>query len=127
MRTAPPEQVPVVSGPPAVPSALVTAVPSAASPESTYGRTFLKLSEPAGYFPSENVVSNETSYLHVLDAMRRLGVKGGAPGVGAQGATMADVLARMPNARGRVLPNVSRAILANGGGKSDIAPASQRS
>jgi orotidine-5'-phosphate decarboxylase len=44
-----------------------------------------------------------------------------APGVGAQGATMADVLARMPNARGRVLPNVSRAILANGGGESEIA------
>ncbi len=27
---------------------------------------------------------------------------------------MADVLKRMPAARGRVLPNVSRAILANG-------------
>src|SRR5687768_4887798 len=76
VRTAPPEQAPVVSGRPAVPSTL--AVPTAASPESTYGRTFLKLSEPAGYFPSDNVVSNETSYLHVLDAMRRLGVKGGA-------------------------------------------------
>ena len=48
------------------------------APESTYGKTFLRLSEPAGYFPSENVVSNETSYLHVLDAMRREGVKGGA-------------------------------------------------
>jgi orotidine-5'-phosphate decarboxylase len=44
-----------------------------------------------------------------------------APGVGAQGATIADVLVRMPNARGRVLPNVSRAILANGGGQSEIA------
>jgi orotidine-5'-phosphate decarboxylase len=43
-----------------------------------------------------------------------------APGVGAQGATMRDVLARMPAARGRVLPNVSRAILANGGSAADI-------
>lgn len=43
-----------------------------------------------------------------------------APGVGAQGATIQDVIARMPAARGRVLPNVSRAILANGGGLSDI-------
>jgi orotidine-5'-phosphate decarboxylase len=43
-----------------------------------------------------------------------------APGVGAQGATMPDVLRRMPGARGRVLPNVSRAILANGGEVSDI-------
>ena len=38
----------------------------------------MKLSEPGGYFASENVVSNETSYLHVLDGMRRVGVKGGA-------------------------------------------------
>jgi orotidine-5'-phosphate decarboxylase len=43
-----------------------------------------------------------------------------APGVGAQGATMRDVLERMPAARGRVLPNVSRAILANGGSTADI-------
>ena len=43
-----------------------------------------------------------------------------APGVGAQGATMQDVLKRMPPARGRVLPNVSRAILANGGSVADI-------
>lgn len=43
-----------------------------------------------------------------------------APGVGAQGATIQDVLTRMPAARGRVLPNVSRAILANGTGVSEI-------
>lgn len=43
-----------------------------------------------------------------------------APGVGAQGATVQDVLERMPSARGRVLPNVSRAILANGGTVADI-------
>jgi len=43
-----------------------------------------------------------------------------APGVGAQGATIKDVLTRMPAARGRVLPNVSRAILANGSSASEI-------
>lgn len=43
-----------------------------------------------------------------------------APGVGAQGATIPDVLKRMPGARGRVLPNVSRAILANGTTVADI-------
>lgn len=43
-----------------------------------------------------------------------------APGVGAQGATIQDVLTRMPTARGRVLPNVSRAILANGASVADI-------
>jgi orotidine-5'-phosphate decarboxylase len=43
-----------------------------------------------------------------------------APGVGAQGATLQDVLTRMPSAKGRVLPNVSRAILANGGAVAEI-------
>jgi len=43
-----------------------------------------------------------------------------APGVGAQGATLQDVLKRMPSARGRVLPNVSRAILANGSSTDEI-------
>lgn len=37
-----------------------------------------------------------------------------APGVGAQGATFEDVQRRMPAARGRVLPSVSRAVLAGG-------------
>ena len=78
VRTAPVDTIRVISGKPAVPATFVAPINSAASPESTYGRTFLKLSEPAGYFPSENVVSNETSYLHVLDAMRREGVTGGA-------------------------------------------------
>lgn len=43
-----------------------------------------------------------------------------APGVGAQGATMQDIARRMPSARGRILANVSRAILANGTAVSDI-------
>jgi orotidine-5'-phosphate decarboxylase len=43
-----------------------------------------------------------------------------APGVGAQGATMRDIAVRMPNAKGRVLANVSRAILAGGSTPSDI-------
>ena len=44
-----------------------------------------------------------------------------APGVGAQGATMRDVKARMPGAIGRVLPSVSRGILANGTSPEEIA------
>ena len=43
-----------------------------------------------------------------------------APGVGAQGATMRDVKSRMPSACGRVLPSVSRGILANGTSTEDI-------
>jgi orotidine-5'-phosphate decarboxylase len=43
-----------------------------------------------------------------------------APGVGAQGATMDDIRARMPQARGRILANVSRAVLANGTSVAEI-------
>ena len=46
-----------------------------------------------------------------------------APGVGAQGATMRDVQTRMPSAKGRVLPSVSRGILANGTSADDIGKA----
>jgi hypothetical protein len=37
-----------------------------------------RLSEAGGYFDSDNLVSNETSYLHILGALRREGIKGGA-------------------------------------------------
>jgi orotidine-5'-phosphate decarboxylase len=46
-----------------------------------------------------------------------------APGVGAQGATFADVERRMPAARGRVLPSVSRGVLANGSGVDEMRAA----
>lgn len=49
-----------------------------------------------------------------------------APGIGAQGATVADLRRRMPRARGRVLANVSRAILDGGGDPASIAVAIAR-
>ncbi|MGQ0703531.1 MAG: LIC_10091 family protein [Gemmatimonadales bacterium] len=50
-----------------------------ASPQGTaFARLIEQLSEPGGYFDSDNLVSNETSYLHVLPALRTLGVRGGA-------------------------------------------------
>lgn len=36
------------------------------------------LSEAGGFFDTDNLISNETSYLHVLGAMKTLGVQGGA-------------------------------------------------
>ncbi len=36
------------------------------------------LSEPGGYYQSDNFVSNETSYLHVVGKLRELNVQGGA-------------------------------------------------
>lgn len=53
-------------------------VEQAAAPESAFAALVGRLSEPGGYFDSDNLISNETSYLHVLDAMRRLNVRGGA-------------------------------------------------
>lgn len=43
-----------------------------------YARLVARLSEAGGFFDSDNLVSNETSYLHVLPAFRAQGVKGGA-------------------------------------------------
>jgi hypothetical protein len=43
-----------------------------------FSRLVERLSEPGGYFDSDNLVSNETSYLHVLPALGALGVRGGA-------------------------------------------------
>src|SRR5215210_4329991 len=36
-----------------------------------------RLSEQGGYFDSDNLISNETSYLHVLGKLRELGVSNG--------------------------------------------------
>ncbi len=37
-----------------------------------------RLSEPGAYFDTDNLISNETSYLHVVDALESRGVRGGA-------------------------------------------------
>ncbi len=42
-----------------------------------FSRLIHQLSEEGGYFWSNNYISNETSYLHVLDDLEKLQVKGG--------------------------------------------------
>jgi hypothetical protein len=37
-----------------------------------------QLSEPGGYFNTDNLISNERSYLHVVPALREAGLEGGA-------------------------------------------------
>lgn len=37
-----------------------------------------RVSEPGGYFDTDNLISNETGYLNVMDALERLGLQGGA-------------------------------------------------
>ena len=48
------------------------------APDAGFASLVERLSEASGFFPSDNLVSNETSYLHVLGRMAELGVTGGA-------------------------------------------------
>src|SRR5690349_13815408 len=68
--------------PPSRPTDVARARPSAqqaaALSDSAFAALSARISEPGGYFDSDNLISNESSYLHVLGAMRRLGVSGGA-------------------------------------------------
>jgi hypothetical protein len=62
--------------------AVVCAVPlSAQLPRSLsaseFGALVTRFSEPSGYFDTDNIISNEDSYLHPLTALRRVGVSGG--------------------------------------------------
>jgi hypothetical protein len=52
--------------------------PAPALSDSAFAALSARISEPGGFFDSDNLISNESSYLHVLGAMRRLGVAGGA-------------------------------------------------
>lgn len=53
--------------------------------DTTFAGTVARLSEPGGYFDTDNLVTNETSYLHVLPALARHAGTGGAyVGVGPE-------------------------------------------
>src|SRR5262249_47586564 len=43
-----------------------------------FARIVNEFSEDGGYFWSENLISNETSYLHIIPRLRELGASGGA-------------------------------------------------
>ena len=61
-------------------AACAPAPQKSATPQAqpSFADLYNRLSEPGGYFDSDNLISNETSYLHALDELRALGVKGGA-------------------------------------------------
>jgi len=46
--------------------------------DSTFARLHGALSEPGGYFDTDNLISNESSYAHVLGALTELDIGGGA-------------------------------------------------
>jgi hypothetical protein len=51
---------------------------SVAQPASTFATSVAALSEKGGYFDTDNLISNERSYLQVVPDLRRRGVRGGA-------------------------------------------------
>jgi hypothetical protein len=54
------------------------AEPTLPEPDTAFARLIELLSEPGGYFDSDNLISNESSYLHVIGKLERMGVRGGA-------------------------------------------------
>jgi hypothetical protein len=46
--------------------------------DTSFAGTVARLSEAPGYFDSDNLISNETSYLHAVSHLRGGGVRGGA-------------------------------------------------
>ncbi len=47
-------------------------------PATEFSRLIREFSEEGGEFHSDNLVSNETSYLHIVDKLKELGASGGA-------------------------------------------------
>ena len=58
-------------------SAPASRVANAARDHKAFAALSARLSEPGGYFDSDNLISNETSYLHVMGKLREIGVSGG--------------------------------------------------
>jgi len=58
-------------------SAAASRVANASRDHKSFAALSARLSEPGGYFDSDNLISNETSYLHVIGKLRELGVGGG--------------------------------------------------
>ena len=70
----------LVVGPAGAPSAPrhATEEGRAGSADSAFVALVTRLSEPGGFFDSDNLISNEASYLHPLGRLRALGTTGGA-------------------------------------------------
>jgi hypothetical protein len=58
-------------------SAAASRLADASRDHKSFGTLSARLSEPGGYFDSDNLISNETSYLHVVTKLREMGVRGG--------------------------------------------------
>jgi len=50
---------------------------SAQSDEETFASQIARFSEPSGFFDTDNLISNERTYLHVIDKLKHLSLSGG--------------------------------------------------
>ena len=57
---------------------VAAAEPASERDSIPFGRLVGQLSESGGYFDTDNLISNESSYLHVIGSIRALGERGGA-------------------------------------------------
>jgi hypothetical protein len=64
-------------GPAAAPARSAGESPEALS-DSAFAALVARISEPGGYFDTDNLISNERGYLKVMGALARRGVRGGA-------------------------------------------------
>lgn len=58
-------------------TAAASRVANASRDHKAFAALSARLSEPGGYFDSDNLISNETSYLHVIGKLHELGIRGG--------------------------------------------------
>jgi hypothetical protein len=65
----------LIGASPAYPQAAPAALSAA---DTSFAAIVTRLSESGGYFDTDNLISNEASYLHVIGGLRQLGLSGGA-------------------------------------------------
>jgi hypothetical protein len=74
----PESRLPVPRAVAALPTVRASTVQAPAIDDSTFGALITGLSEQGRYFDTDNLISNESSYLHVMDGLRERDVRGGA-------------------------------------------------
>ena len=68
----------VLAGCDAAPASSAAIRPQQALSDADFAALIERISEPGGYFDTDNLISNEAGYLKVIDALARTGIEGGA-------------------------------------------------
>ncbi len=68
----------VLAGCDATPASSAAIRPQQALSDADFAALIERISEPGGYFDTDNLISNESGYLKVIDALARTAIEGGA-------------------------------------------------